>query len=345
MPTFYPPGKRTYKKGGKVYANTSFVVRGRINGVEYEQATGCLSKKGREGAEKWWSDFEQSIWAACGRIPTRQTATFADACVMYRAARTLSVQQERYVARLETVLGSKLLSDIRRQTLIEAVKKLYPRCMPQTWNRHGIIPALAVIHNAADNDLCDWLRVPYFKAVGVKRPMIEPIQGLAVIDAATKAGKVELAALVTTLVYQGWRITETLRTMRADIDWKEDRVSRYVTKSKEWRITPIGPEVMAVWKNLPERDDGRLFSYGNALVVYRAIDALGLPFHYRPHMSRRGFATALKSMGHDTLDIMQAGNWQSERSVRVYIADDVDRVRRTLGSIRGKIRGKATDAA
>jgi len=45
--------------------------------------------------------------------------------------------------------------------------------------------------------------------------------------------------------------------------------------------------------------DGRLFPYANRWRVYAAIDAIGVAGPYRPHMNRRGFATALKDEGAD----------------------------------------------
>ena len=52
MPTYYAPTKRTKRKGGKVYTNRTYVVRGRINGREYEIHTRSTHKKGAGGAEE-----------------------------------------------------------------------------------------------------------------------------------------------------------------------------------------------------------------------------------------------------------------------------------------------------
>ena len=71
-----------------------------------------------------------------------------------------------------------------------------------------------------------------------------------------------------------------------------------------------------------------------------AAEPLNLPFHYRPHMSRRGFATTLKALGEDAVNIAGAGQWESPRSVEVYIQDDLNRTRVTLSKLRGKIHGK-----
>lgn len=340
MPSFYAPGERTYRKGGKVYKNETWVVRGRVNGVQYEKTTGCLHRKGIGGAEEWWSTFEAAIWAGCSSVPTRETATFADACLMYRAAHSLSVNEGRFVERLEARFGAWLLTDISPQDVIEAAPAIYPAALPQTWNRQAIRPALAVIHHAATNGLCDWLKVSLFDEDDPQRPLVSPTQGRKAIQAAAKRGEKELVAILTTLVYQGWRIGETLAVLRENVDFRGRKIHRFVAKSRKWRWAAVVPEVVAAWRGLPRRDDGRLFGFSHRYEVYRAIDKLGLPFHYRPHMSRRGFATALKDAGHDIADIMEAGQWEDPKSVQVYVADNIERQRRTLQNILRKKRGR-----
>ena len=151
--------------------------------------------------------------------------------------------------------------------------------------------------------------------------------------------------MILTLAYQGGRITATINTLRKNVDWRAGIVDRFVGKSQKWRRSAVAAEVLAAWKALPENADGLIFTLKDRHEVYDAIDALNLPFRYRPHMSRRGFAIALKDLGYDHADIGEAGDWEDPKSVRAYVPHDVNRQRRTLQGLRGKVRGKIGKAS
>lgn len=340
MATFYRPGTR---KG-----NRFFIVRGYIDGKEYEVSTGCAIKKGRGGAEEFWDAFKHRVRSKRGADITTETATFADAAVMYRESNPhLSRNDGRYLKRIEaSPLAGMLLSEIDSETLKDIAIKLYPNAKPQTRNRQGIAPAAAVMHHAHRRRLCGWLQVERFPEINPHRPVIRSDKGEVAIEAAMKAGDVELSVLLETLVYHGWRVTETLMIEREKIEWRSAIVERWVTKSKEWRRTAVDGIVLKKWRALPEHKDGRLFSYEDRHQVYRSIDALDLPFHYRPHMSRRGFATDLNALGETDISIAQAAQgWKDPRSVHVYTQTDLDQNRMTLGRLRGKLRGIRKDQA
>ncbi|MCZ6495856.1 MAG: tyrosine-type recombinase/integrase, partial [Alphaproteobacteria bacterium] len=165
------------------------------------------------------------------------------------------------------------------------------------------------------------------------------------IRAARKQNDHELAVLLETLAYQGWRITVTIDIERANIDFKKARIQRWVSKSRQWRWASVDKEVCAALATLPENPDGRLFTYRERKAVYKAIDALSFLKKYRPHMSRRGFATELKNHGHDLLDIAEAGQWEDVKSVARYVQADLNRTRQTLSSLRGDSRGKRKKAS
>ncbi len=345
MPTYYAPGKRTKRKGGKVYTNPTFCVRGRINGKEYEIQTGCTNKKGPGGAEEEWENFKLRIWSERNAVPTPESATFRDAVMEYREAKDLSPREGHHVAKLEAHFGDTLLSDIRPQSLITAANAIYPGRKPQTKNRQAIRPAAAIMHHAEKNGLCDWIRAEQLTEDDPFQPTAFPNDVEVLIRAARKQEDHELAVLLETLAYQGWRITETIDIERAKIDFKKALIHRWVSKSRQWRWASVDKEVCAAWATLPENPDGRLFTYRDRKAVYKAIDALGVPKKYRPHMSRRGFATELKNQGHDTFDIAEAGQWEDVKSVARYVQADLNRTRQTLSSLRGKLRGKRRKAS
>ena len=336
MPTYYPPGTR---KGYPCY-----IVRGWIDGEQYEVRTDTLSKKGERGAEAYWEDYKRGVRAERSATPTRETATFDDAVTLYRQNRDLSVSEGRYIKRLEKHFAGHLLSTITLGDLHRAAHKLYPGCKPQTKNRQAIRPAGAVLHYASKSRLCDWIRIELLDETDPERPLMYQEELEVLIGAARKRNDVDLEALLTTFQRQGWRVTETLKIERARIDWRREAIERWVAKSKRWRKTAVDQDVMALWKRLDGNKDGRLFSYKNRYEVYRAIDALDTSVHFRPHMARRGFATALKDEGADLDDIMRSGGWEDPKSVAVYIRDDVERNRQTIGKIGARLGAKKKKA-
>ena len=330
MPTYYKPGER---KGCQF-----FIVRGWIDGDQYEIRTKAIHKKGPGGAEEAWDDWKREVRAQRSPIPTRETATFDDAVAGYKENKDLSVSEGRYIRLLGAHFEGALLSSIRLGDLHQAAHALYPGCKPQTKNRQAIRPAGAVLHHAAKKGLCDWMLVENLKETDPRRPLMYPEEMGVLIEAA--GDDKELGALLITFQRQGWRVTETLKIERARIDWRRKSVERWVSKSKKWRKAAVDADVVALWKTLGKNKDGRLFAYKDRSEVYRAIDALKTGIHFRPHMARRGFATALKDEGADLDDIMRAGGWEDPKSVAVYVRDDIERNRHTIGKIGARLGAK-----
>jgi len=327
MPSYYPPGTR---KGNRTY-----IVRGRIDGRAYEQITGATDKS---GAEEFWYALRRDVrQGAVAR--DRETATFDDAVRLYQAARYLSRGEQKRVDRLRHHFRSRHLSEMRPADLIEAAHDLYPNTLPQTKNRACIEPAAAILHYAAKNNLCDWMRAQKLPVTEPERKLVYPDELEPVIKAATGP----LRVILVTLAYQGWRITETLQVRRDKFDPDNARVQRWVSKSRTWKWTPLDPEVCRLWQMLPERADGFIFPYRDRHNFYRVLrpvlESLGV--EYTPHMSRRGFATALLEAGENLEAIKVAGGWEDLRSVALYSHVDIEQARRTIGKLRGRMRGRS----
>lgn len=327
MPSYYPPGTR---KGNRTY-----IVRGRIDGRAYEQITGATDKS---GAEEFWYALRRDVrQGAVAR--DRETATFDDAVRLYTAARDLSHGEQRRVDRLSTYFHGKLLSDLRPADLVGAAHILYPRATPATKNRSVIEPAAAILHYASRQGLCDWIRAEKFAVTEPERKLVYPHELEPVIQAAMGP----LRVILVTLAYQGWRITETLMVRREKFDVANCRVQRWVSKSRTWKWTPLDVEVCRLWQTLPERPDGFLFPYRDRHNFYRALRPVirRLGVEYTPHMSRRGFATALLEAGENLEAIKVAGGWEDLRSVALYSHVDIEQARRTIGKLRGRMRGRS----
>ena len=332
MPSYYPPGTR---KGNRFY-----IVRGRVAGKEREVRTGCRDKGGAEDA---WHDFKREIQKR--RVSgSRETATFGDAVRLYEAARDLSRGEKRRVARLAQHFGQKALSTFRPADLIAAGHALYPNAGPATKNRSAIEPAAAILHYASRNGLCAWIRAQKLPVTEPERKLVYPDELEPVIQAATGP----LRVILVTLAYQGWRITETLMVRRDKFDPENARVQRWVSKSRTWKWTPLDPEVNRLWQTLPERPDGFMFGWGqDRHNFYRSLRPIlkRLGVEYTPHMSRRGFATALLEAGENLEAIKVAGGWEDLRSVALYSHVDIEQARRTIGKLRANPRAEARKVA
>lgn len=338
MPTFYAPGKRYPRNPAKT--NRTYVVRGTIDGRQYEIVTAALHKNGAGGAQDEWEDFKRTVRRQRGRAVTPETALFADAVDLYIKDIDPGPNERRYLKALRRQIGDTPLAETNYAVLLEAAHALYPDCKPQTKNRQALRPAGAVLHHAYDLELCPWVRIKSIRESEPERPLMYPEDLQAFVAAARRAGDKALLALLLTFQFQGWRVSETVAIERARIDWRRRTLLRWVSKSGEWRNAAVLDEVLKAWRALPARADGRLFPYKTRKDVYRAIDALALPARFRPHMARRGLATALRELGNDAAAIANAGQWKDSKSVGHYTRDDPERARAVLGQIRGRIRAR-----
>lgn len=330
MPTYYAPGKR---KGNK-----TFVVRGHIDGKQYEIATDAGNKRAAETA---WQDFaSETRREQRDADRTRETATFDWACDEYLEANPdLSYNYALCIKKVKAYFTGWFLHNITAEDIYAASHKLKPNCKPQTKNSHVIIPCGSVLHYMARRKLCEHIVLSTFEPTDVQQPITYPDDLEILIAGATG----ELKALLMTFQIHGWRITETIKIKTERIDWKRAQIERYVSKSKQWRRAAVDWPVLEAWRGLPKRADGFLFSYKYRRAVYIAIDALiermGLTMAYRPHRSRRGLVTAGRDLGFSIDDMQQAGQWKNRKSVEIYDRDNPERTRKVFEGIRGAIGG------
>lgn len=327
MPSFYPPGAR---KGNRAY-----VVRGRIDGREYEIATDTTDE---DDARAYWARFRRQIRDG-DRHPDRATATFDDAVDLYEQTHDTSKPMRRYLKALRRELGGRRLVSITQADIHAAARRIHPRCADSTRNRQAVAPAAAVLHHAAqDARLCDYLIVRRLPEQDPFRPIAFPEETMRL----ARATRGHIRAVLLTLAAQGWRITETLNIRRELVDFAAGRVRRWVAKSRKWKWAAVDPDVLKAWAALPERPDGYIFRWRSRWGFYRDLRPVlkRAGVDWAPHMARRGFATALIEEGADLKSIMAAGGWEDIKSVMIYADVDLDQARRTIGRLRGRIRGK-----
>lgn len=337
MPTYYAPGTRR--------GNKTWVIRGHIAGEQYEIRPEKARNK-RE-AEKAWQEFATATRREQRDANrSRETATFDWACDEYLTANAdVGETYAKNVRALKDYFFGWPLGSITTEDLYMAAHKICGDVKPQTKNARVITPGAAVLHYMARRRMCEHFVIPKLTPKDIKRTITYPEQLATLIDAADP----ELAAILTTLQIHGWRITEVLRIQEKRIDWQRSQIERWVSKSQEWRWAVVDREVLDMWRKLPRRADGFIFSLRKRHEFYWRVDKLigelGLTMKYRPHSSRRGLATTLRDLQFGIDDIRDAAQWKSSQSAAVYVKDDPERIRPVFDVLRAHIGAKSRKAA
>ena len=339
MPTVYLPGKRKNSR--------TCIVRGRIDGQQYEIVTTATNKR---GAIQEWEAFAAEVRQ---REFARRGApkTFAAVADIYLDAVAASKAQRAFVTKLcSGNLGEIPIDQVRPSDILTAAHVLYPKRKAATKNRNAIGPAVAVLNFAADNEWCSRTRVkklreeqppPRRAPTGAAETLIEAADG-------------DLRRLLVVLARTGWRISETLQITWDHVRLSDGTIDLYVPKAKKTKTLILHPDVIVELAAVPEQDrTGRLFPWPDRFAAYRPIRRLcrQVGIKVTPHMFRHDFASKIHEAGYGARDIVDVGSWTSTKSVDRYISPTKDHQRRALLSVapqdenveeRGDGRGEDT---
>jgi hypothetical protein len=152
-----PPGARKN--------NPFWVVRYRdpFTGKSTEYSTKKSDKKAAERvAVNFWHRLLQS-----GPPQPGEKLNFEKAARLYAAFKGIYLDLDKHpdakrTNRLIGELGSTLLADINHSRLVTAANNLCPDLKAATKNREVMRVAAAVLHYAAKNNGCEWLRIEMF---------------------------------------------------------------------------------------------------------------------------------------------------------------------------------------
>ncbi|HYM30788.1 MAG TPA: tyrosine-type recombinase/integrase [Candidatus Cybelea sp.] len=330
-----PPGRR---KG-----NTWYIARGTIGGRRIEVSTKTADKG---AAERFKNEIERKLLE--GRAPQAgEDLSFARAAELYEAWRRPSKADEKRIGKLVAKIGPRRIRDLGQADLVEAANALYGERSAATKNREALRPAAAILHYAAENGWCAWLRVKLFKE---RRPETRAVDvKVARLLIANTEGKKRL--LLAWLFHQGTRITDALRLDVTHLDLGGRNVRHRVGKTDEWRTAPIADELVVMLANDQDvaAGKGRLFPWLTKSGVYKWLQPLcqRLGVRFTPHMARHSMATWMVGEGIDLRTVMEKGGWRDVKSVARYAVPDLERIRSAsrqmprIGARRGKKRGEA----
>jgi len=321
-----PPGQRR--------GNPFFLLRGSVGGRELEVSTKTADRK---AARRFKAEFERAL--AQDRLPgPGETLSFARAAELYIDWRDPSRADRRRLARLGAVIGRRMVADIRQVDLVEAANLLAPDRSAATRNREVMRPAATVLHYAATNGFCQWLRVALFREPRPKTRAVSLDTAATLVQAAPD-GPRRLFLLWS--FRQGTRISDTLRVEWAQLDLPRQTVRMKIGKTDRWAKYPLHPEVFEILAAIPaEAQRGRLFPWRQKTGVYAWLRPMTrrLGIQFTPHMARHSLGTWLNGSGAGLRTIMAAlGHADAKSSIR-YQDADVEIVRaasQKLGQLSG----------
>lgn len=314
--------------------NPFWIVRGTVGDRNIE-----VSAKTRDKAvaRTFARDLERELLA--GRVPRPGEAlSFAAAADLYLAWRDPEKADRQRISRLKIALGQRAVADIRQVDLVAAADLLQPGKTAASRNREVLRMAAAVLHYAAENGFCDWLRVKLFKEPAPATRAVSTDLAARLI-AAAPAGPRRM--LLLWLFHQGTRISQTLGLHWEDIDLPQQTFRLYDKKAQAWQVFPLHPEVFEELAAISDDNrGGRLWPWTQKTGVYRWLRPLarGLGVAFTPHMARHSLGTWLNQSGAGLRTIMGAlGHKDAKSSIR-YQAADVEMVRSAsekLGDLQG----------
>jgi integrase len=337
-----PPGKR---KGNRYY-----LVRGEVAGRSIEVSTKTTDAT---AAQRFKAALETRLLE--NRVPDPgEVVTFTQASALYIAYRDPRQVDIGRIERLKRVLGEKPLSGIRQATLIDAANRLYTGRAPATKNREALRPAAAIMHYAAEQEYCGWLRVRLFKEPRAKTRAVSQETAKAIVGnipalptykrqrspawlARAEARQKKKRLLLLWLFRQAPRISDALKIQGRDIDLKARTVRRHIGKTDEEITEALHDEVWEALANDPP-GPGPLFPWRVRSSVYNWLRpycrALGIAF--TPHMARHSVGKWLNEDGASLRLIMDALHHADPKSSIRYQSTDIE-VIRAAGRKLGKI--------
>lgn len=337
--SYYPPGSR---KGNKF-----FVAIIKAGGRRKEIGTKALTKTdARRVAEA--VEREMLIY----QVPRAgAVVTFAEAARRYAAFKQLDLdaiealtarqrEDAKRIHKLIAVLGKERLRDISHATLVNAANRLHGHHTAQTKNREVMTPAASILHYAAKNGWCAWLRVDLFKQPKPKTRAVSFEVASALIEAAPEGPK---RRLLLWLFRQGTRISDTLRVSWADIDLTRGTVRLHISKTDTWTEHPLAAEMVEELAAIPPAQrSGWLFPWRDPSSVRCWLTPLAqqLGLHFTPHMARHSLGTWLSQDNATLRTIMQTlGHADAKSSLR-YQGTDIETVRAASARLP-RLRGVA----
>jgi integrase len=329
---------------GKRKNNKHWLYRGRVAGKLREITTAFGADTPARVIREDKAKTERDLWAEheAGRVPrSGENTTFAQAARQYLNLRDPQAQNlplQRKIEKLVAQLGDRTLASISAQDVINLANELYSHTTLSSRNDAVIIPAAAVLHYAAKNGWCQWLKISQFAR---KKPETRSVSD-AVAETLINSqpmGSFERLFLLW-IFRQGNRVTEALGVRWEKVDLPRRTVELWVQKRQEWRNKPLHDEVFEALAAIPLAERGEyVFPWRKRNHVYAWLMpyAKRLGVRFTPHMARHTVGRWLNAEGNGLRTIMEVMDHLDPRSSVRYQSVDEATVRHALAGL-GKRR-------
>lgn len=317
-----PPGKR---KG-----NLYWVARGQVLGKQVEFST---RERDKVRAEIRAGQVLAELLAS-RPVTDSEAVTFRQAAEAYTAWRSPGWDEIGRINKLKSVLGEKLVAQITTADLVACADQLYPKHKASSRNRLVITPASSILHYAAEQKWCQWLRIRRFKEAKPQTRALRREPAQALLDAAEGIAR----AFLIFLFGHGMRVTDALEVTWERINLAEGLIEARIGKTDEWRWKALEENARAALASLPGERTGKVFPWKNRWAAYKAlkpaIDKSGVKF--TPHMARHSLGTWLAAAGVSLKTRMDIMDHADPKSNIRYEMSQIPEQRAALGKIQGK---------
>lgn len=337
--SLYRPGSRKNNK--------FWITIIKVGGKRHEYSTKALTKA---DARRTAEALERHLITA--QVPrSGDPVTFAQAAACYANFKGLDLDhperlsgrqrdEAKRLVRPIAVLGRERLADISHADLVDAALRLHGSHTPQTRNRECLNPSAAVLHYAANNGWCPWMRVALFKEPKPKTRAVSHTTA-ATLLAAAPAGPKRLFLLWS--FRMGTRVSDTLRVHWDDLDLTRAIARMHIRKTNTWVELPLHPELVEELAVIPsEERTGWLLPWRDKSGVYfwlrPLVQEVGVAF--TPHMARHSLGSWLNADGAGLKTIMQTLTHSSPKSSLRYQNADTEVVRAATARLP-RLRGAA----
>lgn len=318
----YAPGTR---KGNRFY-----IARGIVNGQVREFNTYTTDEK---AARKRKAELESAIKAEShsGLAGAGKNIRFAQAAQRYIDFRNPSTFDRQCIERIIARIGRLKIREIIPADLHDMAASLYPHASAATRNRNALRPAITILHHAADDRLCDWIRVRKFPEPPRKKRAVSRQVAVRLIEATDDDD--DKHRLLVWLFHQGTRISATLRVQWEDINLTRKTVVMDIRKGKEAVEKPLHDATLAELMKVPRhKRSGPVFPWKTRWGV-RWLGTLLPGVKFTAHMARHTHGTALNDQGAGLFTIMGSIDHSDPKSTTIYQGADVEAIRAAINKI------------
>ena len=307
---------------GTRHGNKVYYARISVPGRRVEISTHTRSPR---LARRYAEDYERRLYER--HTLGSEALTVAQAIDNYIKFRRPALRDERFLLAVRILLGPRHCDGIAQADFDHAAAELYPGCSNETWNRCLYTPFQAALRHSG-------IRVAV-KRPRQKRPRHRSLTAPTRDMLIANTDDADLKALLILLFYAGPRIGEAISLKREGIDFEGKRLCFDLTKtdSEHWR--PMHLKVAVALRQLPVRQDGRIFRWLTPQGPRRGIRNLcaRLGLHFSPHMARHTYADLLMEHGASLRDLMDAMGVSDAKTAMRYTGKNVERVRKVVNRL------------